>query len=42
VFKKYESYERKGVRNKKDNNIKIKGSARLIFIELSFIKVKIT
>ena len=39
MFKKYESYERKGIRDKKDNNMKIKGLAKLVFIELSFIKV---
>jgi len=41
MFKKYESYKRKRVGNKKDNNTKIKDLARLVFIKLSFIKVKI-
>ena len=40
MFKKYESYERKGIRNKEDNNKKNKDLARFVFIKLSFIKVR--
>ena len=36
MFKKRESFERKEVRNKNDNNMKIKGLARFVFIKTKF------
>jgi len=38
MFKKYESYEKRGIRNKGNNNMEAKGLAKLIFIKLNIIK----